>query len=401
MKIHWPTDYHGVGNSFGFHVHNSRSKEAAQAHGVNLVDVDQSDIVVQVAPGHAFHPFDGKINVVYTAWEAEQIPQLQIDRLSQADMVIVPASYLQRAYREVLPDQVRVEYVPLGVSDDFAFVDRMHISRRPNLKAHGKRRRRVRFLWVGAPNVRKGINHILEAWKAFSGGKYLDLCELYIKTSVAEGAKSATGVTRTGNIIVDDRRVPFNELIGIYHRAHCFVFPSVGEGFGLTAAEAARTGLPVIYTPHTSLTDLFPRDHGIPVKFNLTEQDWSWGNADGLDTAMAVTVRIANADTTDLARKIGEVILNWSQAFKIGRRSSQYISETFTWERTGRELVQLFESLTTAGPETGTDHGPDSNEAVRTRGEGANGNEGETSDRRPRSTSPHPDRRNEAEPARS
>ena len=47
------------------------------------------------------------------------------------------------------------------------------------------------------------------------------------------------------NYWIDDKE-KWPGLVQMYHHAHAFCFPSMGEGFGLTLAEAMATGLPVI-----------------------------------------------------------------------------------------------------------------------------------------------------------
>ncbi len=62
------------------------------------------------------------------------------------------------------------------------------------------------------------------------------------------GDRPGAGLRRIGNIIFDSRRVPVTELAGIYNHAHAFLFPSVGEGFGLCVHPGtlleSRTGMP-------------------------------------------------------------------------------------------------------------------------------------------------------------
>jgi hypothetical protein len=41
----------------------------------------------------------------------------------------------------------------------------------------------MRFLWIGAPNARKGWELVLQAWRVFAGDPHY---ELYLKTTVTE-----------------------------------------------------------------------------------------------------------------------------------------------------------------------------------------------------------------------
>ena len=147
-----------------------------------------------------------------------------------------------------------------------------------------------------------------------------------MKTSVPDSA----GVRRRGNVILDDRKVSAAELWRIYASSHCFVFPTIGEGFGLTAAEAASTGLPVVYPPATALVDLFEESCGYPVATNPVECDWSWGDSDGFGTPLECRVVCQVCDTVDLARQMLRAFHNPLEACTLGARASEKMS-AFTW----------------------------------------------------------------------
>jgi len=339
MRIHWTTDFEGLSISFGFHVHNERTKQACLARGMVLDD--QAPVALSCAPVMRFFSVPGKVNVLFTAWESPQIPEGFREYLERADLVCVTASFLVEPIRAMFPTKP-VVVVPLGVDhEQFKFVDRSVAPRRAFTG-----NRPFRFLWCGAPNNRKGPMQVLEAWKAFEPGgpgDYLsDRCELYLKYSVP--AAASRGIQKHGNIIIDDRRVSVDELARIYQAAHCFVFPTTGEGFGLTAAEAAATGLPIIFPPATSLTDLFDGSCGWPVRTIPTPIDWSWDNVDGMGTRLECHVVADVCDTMDLARKMLAAFQNPSLCCKLGAVASARM-RSFTWERTANLLIDAIRSV--------------------------------------------------------
>lgn len=342
MRLHWVTEFEPIANSFGYSVHNAKSREAAVRAGARLDD--SADVAVHACPAHNFQPIAGKLNLIYLAWEAAQIPDAYRGMLAAADAICVTASFLVEPFRRMFPG-LSVHLVHDGIDgDEFPFLDRMAAKYRPNFRPAYQGGRPFRFLWVGAPNARKGVFSVLEAWRAFTEGpgveRLANSVELYIKTSLPIDAKNRQGVVRKGNVIIDDRRVSVRDLCGIYHRSHCFVFPSLGEGFGLTAAEAAATGLPVIYTPATALLDLFPPDAGdaYPVEFTWQPQTWTWDQ-------MSVEAQVSVADTTDLARQMLLVSRNHIEAFARGRRAAQRVRRDFSWDACGKTLLRVARSL--------------------------------------------------------
>ena len=329
MKICWATDYEGIGNSYGYSVHNARTREALRATGVEFDR--RADIAVHVAPAHLFNPIEGRINVLYTAWEMEVLPPLYVEQMAKADAIVVSASYLVKVVKGYLPEKpVYLCWEGVDV-DTYTFRLRQKPLGRP-----------FRFLWVGAPNARKGWELITAAFGPFMGDRRF---ELYLKTTVTDK------IVRRKNIIFDSRRLTTEQLADLYHSAHCFLFPSFGEGFGLTMAEAMATGLPVIYTPWSSLTDLAPTDSrcGYPVKYRMIAvqvQD-TGGLVSAKDTPVerAVPARLAQADTADLARKMVQVWRHYASALKRGRRAAERIRNRFTWAHTGRTMARILKEV--------------------------------------------------------
>ena len=339
IAVAWQTEYpQAVGNSLGYSYHNDNAREAMVAEGVRMDAC--APVAVHVCPPHRFEPVPGKASVVYCAWEAPQLPE-NFRVLKDAAAVCVTATYLVEPFRQLLGD-VPVHYVPLGVkSDVFRYVDRRMNKRRPVIRPRSDKP--FRFLWVGAPNARKGAMHVMEAWKVFDG---MPGVELYLKTTVPPDSPDREKVTRIGNVITDTRKVPIDELVRLYHSAHCFVFPSVAEGFGLTLGEALATGLPAIVCPWSSMPDLVPNDqYGYHVRFKTIKDCWTWEDSDGYGTPMVADVEIANPDTAHLAEQMIRVARDPLAAFDVGLRGSERIRTQFTWKRCGQSLRKVVEEV--------------------------------------------------------
>ena len=338
MKVCWATDYFGLGNSYGYSVHNAKAR-AALAEAGGAFDAD-ADVAVHVAPGHLFRPLAGKVNVLYTAWEMEALPPLYVERYAQADAIVVTASFLVEVVRRALPDK-RVYWCPLGVDTRTFFWRRRE---RPL-------GRPFRFLWVGAPNARKGWELVAAAFGPFSGDRRF---EMYLKTTVTDS------LVRRGNVVFDSRRMSEGELAALYHSAHAFVFPSFGEGFGLTMAEAMATGLPVVYTPWSALTDLAPTAArcGYPVRYRMmdvmVQDNGGVVRPGGAPAQRAVPARLAQADPDDLARTMLGVWRDYRHALRRGRRAAERIRRHFTWRHTGRRLARILKEVSASCPRAET-----------------------------------------------
>jgi len=422
MKVAWPTDYLGDGNSFGYSVHNDEARRALVRQGF---EIDPgARVAVHVAPAHRFRPLEGKLNILYTAWESTDLTPDVREGMARADAVAVTARFLVDAVRRELP-RSSVHYCPLGVrAEDFPFVERQDPTRqRPSpprrqerqerqrrkpggrqqrtataaakvqrQDAKGRSRRcyegsrrtwrswrlggrgRFRFLWLGAPNARKGWGVVMEAWKGLARiasmpGARLPPVELYVKTSVT--GRRAEIPVRGAPVIFDSRRLSRAELAGLYQSAHAFLFPSFGEGFGLTMAEAMASGLPVLFTPWSAMRDLADESCGYPLRYELIRHDLAGKESnkdvqDSQDTKDSLAdlrshpvypvhpvegvvehpvspwlVTFARASPEDLLRRMIEVMTDYGRALRKGRLAGSRIRREFTWERTGRTLAKI------------------------------------------------------------
>ena len=159
--------------------------------------------------------------------------------------------------------------------------------------------------------------------------------ELYVKTSVT--GRRAEIPVRGAPVIFDSRRLSRAELGRLYRSAHAFLFPSFGEGFGLTMAEAMASGLPVLFTPWSAMRDLADESCGYPLRYELVRHDLA---GDG-----TTPVTFARASAEDLLRRMIEVMTDYERALRKGRLARSRIRREFTWERTGRTLAKIVRAV--------------------------------------------------------
>ena len=108
---------------------------------------------------------------------------------------------------------------------------------------------RLKVLFVGTVNQRKGIKYLLEAIRALNTREI----ELVIRGRAVDDLSLVRRLAPDANVRLS---VSHEELRAAYQSSHLFVFPSVGEGFGHVLLEALASGLPVLSTTHTAAPDL-------------------------------------------------------------------------------------------------------------------------------------------------
>ena len=106
----------------------------------------------------------------------------------------------------------------------------------------------------------------------------------------------------------------FEALPLFYRNAAAFLFPSLGEGFGLPIHEAVMFGLPVVCSDAASLPEVC-------------------GDA-------AILADIADAAT--FAKEIRRVLDDRALAEELGRRGEERVKR-FSWEKAAKETLEIYE----------------------------------------------------------
>ncbi len=156
---------------------------------------------------------------------------------SLADFILCASSFTKRSLVHHGIDAARIGVVPYGATPSL-------VSRR--MSSPGAP---AQFLFVGQGIQRKGLHHLLMAWRAakLSNAKLRVVCSRldpgFVSLLDQPGIDASPAVSR-------------EELQRLYADAHVFVMPSIVEGFGLVYLEALSAGCYIIATPNTGVPDL-------------------------------------------------------------------------------------------------------------------------------------------------
>ncbi len=145
-----------------------------------------------------------------------------------ADIILVPSRKAAETFLAAGLPPEKLQYVGRGV-------DAERYS--PGTQQQGL----FRLIFVGALIKRKGVHHLLEAWKKLA----LKDAELVLVGTLHDEMKPAL----SQNGISSVRHVGFSSSVQTeLQRSSAFVFPSECEGFAKVTLEAAACGLPLITT---------------------------------------------------------------------------------------------------------------------------------------------------------
>lgn len=189
-----------------------------------------------------------RVQIAYTMFETNKYPDFWGKYLKKADLVLVPSEFCQ----EVMYDNFKImpRLVPLGYNPhSFSYI-------------HREKRDIFTFLHYDAFKWRKGWDTVFQAFnEEFGEVGGTDDVRLIFKTTM----ETTPPLREYPKIEVIKGKIPQAEFNDVMKRADCFVFPTRGEGFGLTPLEAIATGMPTIAPNHSGLTHYWNNRYFYPI----------------------------------------------------------------------------------------------------------------------------------------
>ncbi|MEX0786672.1 MAG: glycosyltransferase family 4 protein [Dehalococcoidia bacterium] len=179
-------------------------------------------------------------------------------------------------------------------------------------------REQDRILFVGDPEDRnKGFRYLLLALARLAPSTAFRLVVVQRSWS-NEAPREAAELGLGGRVTFIDS-LSTDELAREYNRAQLLVSPSLYEGFGLPAAEAAACGTPVVATRAGALPEIV--------------QDGETG----------LLVPTGNADA--LAQAIATLLGDSRRCASMGEAGARRVRERFSWRRAAAETAELYEQV--------------------------------------------------------
>ena len=166
----------------------------------------------------------------------EQLRQRNRDAWKHADLVFCASSFTRRSLLEAGAPEAKCRVVPYGIE-----VSNIRIEPPETFRA----------LFVGAGSQRKGLHHLLLAWKQARLPKHSKLT--LVCRTIDSGILALTSATPNVELI---RGLSHAELVQQFRQSSLLVMPSLVEGFGQVYLEALAEGCPVLGTRNTGLPDV-------------------------------------------------------------------------------------------------------------------------------------------------
>ena len=230
MKISHGTRVENISdqNGYGYATVNMIESLTRLGYEVNQNDPTADVEIWFEQPQHwKFSP--GTYKIGYHPWESTQLRKEWVPIMNACDEVWTPSPIIADWYRRFAGITRPIHVYEHGVNPVWAPKKR---------EVDGT----FKFLHVGADATRKGAKEAMQALRlAFP--RHTDV-EMNMKM-ISDGWN--IGALRRINFI--NKKMSLEELIQLFYDNHAYVYPSYGEGFGLTPLQAMATGMPTITVP--------------------------------------------------------------------------------------------------------------------------------------------------------
>lgn len=313
------------GGKDGYGIASKNIIKELQALGVNIqLHNEGQKIALLFHAPFSIQRLENPVKILFTMFESDKWPDEWNEYLELADKIIVPSKWCQEvAKKSGFPTDV----IPLGYNDDvFKLVERTQ--KRPE-------RKNFTFLHYNAFNIRKGFPEVFKAFtKAFDPSEPV---RMIFKTT-QDRAPLPIPPTVYPNIEVITGSCKDEDLFNLCARSDAFVFPSRGEGFGITPLEAMATGLPTIVPNAHGITEYFNENFMYEVKVARKVPGIYHRYKGKTDEEVRKLVGdMVVCDVDDLAKQMRWIYEHEQEAIDKGRAAAFYVKQ-WTFKETAKKL---------------------------------------------------------------
>ena len=229
----------------------------------------------------------------------------------EVDLVIADSKATKNDLVELLGfDEKKIKVIYLGVSDSWKEKP-VNINKLKVIKKKYKIKGEY-ILSVGTLEPRKNIKTVI---KAFNELKKPNL-KLVLVGKLGWGGDIKKITEKIDSGVVVTGFIPDEDLAPLYQGAHCFVYPSLYEGFGLPVLEAMASGTPVITSNVSSL----------------------------LEIAGEAALLVDPKKTSEITKAMKKIIESKSLAKNLSDKGKRQAAK-FTWEKTAQQTLTAYKQL--------------------------------------------------------
>jgi glycosyltransferase involved in cell wall biosynthesis len=291
-------------------------------------------------PPNLRRPPTGKLAVI-VPWEYGAVPRVWINQIHQnVDELWVPSNFVREVLVRNGVDAECVIVIPNG------YDPKIFSAEGPTFRPQGSRR--FVFLFVGGAIRRKGIDLLLDAYKAtFSEAESVTLVLLvsgssgaYQHNSLLDDVRAAAADPMQAHVVPIFETLDDTMLASLYRGADAFVLPYRGEGFGMPLLEAMACAKPVITIAEGPARDFCESSNSflVPARCEVVpEKPPPLG-------PMVSSFTWFEPDFSELCRTLRHVYENRQEAAAKGQAAAKS-TRHLTWKNTTDRYAALIQRL--------------------------------------------------------
>jgi glycosyltransferase involved in cell wall biosynthesis len=236
---------------------------------------DMNCAVLQLLPSDILksHWADPNKTIAFTVAETSLVPKWLASGYNESlKGLLVPSEHTKRAFKDA-GVEIPIRVVPHALEPQWL---------RPSVDYGAKSEETYVFGNVGYWNSRKNQETLLRAYINAFPKPRKDVA-LLLKTYKAQGVESLihslAGEDRS-DVWVYNESWSESQMLWGYSLIDCYVSPHKGEGFGLTLANAAAQGKPVLYTGYSAPKEWLGEEGHYTIEYddvNLSTEDVTLG----------------------------------------------------------------------------------------------------------------------------
>lgn len=259
-----------------------------------------------------FLPISNKKECLLSEWQ-ENWYNSKIESIKKSDLFLCISDFVSNEAKKIFKDSnIEVQSISTASSNFWKIIEYSQ-EEKENFKKKYKITKPF-ILYTGGIDPRKNVQSLIESFSSLKRIKQdYQLLVVCGKSGLSDLGKKLKLLAKNHEL-TEDEEIIFTDYVSdedlrmMYNLCDLFVFPSLGEGFGLTPLEAMKCGATVITSNSTSLPEVV-----------------------GLEEAMFDPTSIES-----ISNKINDVLTDKELYEKI-KKNAEKRAELFSWEETAKK----------------------------------------------------------------
>jgi len=290
--------------------HNVKSISVNMDSGIQFIpEPDRSSILINNCLP-CDYSYNGDYVIGFTYWETTVLPPEWVVEMNKCDEIWTTSAWAKNCFINsgvVVP----VFAFNLGVDTNIFY---------PN---HKKKNNDFTFLHIGSPSTRKNTQLVVDAFlKLFKND---DRYKLILKSRGTPDARYIINGTNSLNeneqIKVIEDYLSEEDLADLINSVDCFVYPTRGEGWGMSPFQSITCGIPTICTNETACTEFAHLSVPLSAPMTSSGQFGIYCNGEWADPKI-----------DDLCDKMMYVVNNYDEVLNKTMDSSIFLRDNYSWE---------------------------------------------------------------------